>query len=65
MSTEQKKESTKDECMTAFDKILDLTEVLPLVHRKKMSVEDTITELISIMPEEWQRVNIKASFFEV
>ena len=52
------KESTRDECIDAFEKILELSEDLPLQHEKNMSVEDTIRELVSTMPPEWQKKNI-------
>ena len=49
----QKPEKDHDECINSFEEILILSENMPLVHEKKMSVEDTIRELTALMPEGW------------
>ena len=50
---EEREKQRTDECIDAFEGILNLSELLPLVHKKKMSVEDVIRELMGIMPEGW------------
>ena len=51
--TENKFSEEQEERIDTFEKILELTEDLPLTHANHMSVEDVIREMISIMPEGW------------